>query len=99
MCSSLIPTTFDTMLLDFQDRHITATACLVDLPPALAKQLEQSMPAATQPLLANWNAPPLPLAPANGWLQLLSAKPQLWQESLNGLIARHANHLDRWQLG
>src|SRR5207247_9448112 len=33
------------------------------------------------------------------WRQLLTADRALWQPQLAYLIARHANHLDRWQLG
>jgi hypothetical protein len=33
------------------------------------------------------------------WLQLLAADPKFWQPQLAYLISRHANHLDRWQLG
>ena len=33
------------------------------------------------------------------WPQLLKLDPSLWQPDLACLIARHANHLDRWQLG
>jgi hypothetical protein len=33
------------------------------------------------------------------WPQLLTAPKDVWQPSLAYLIARHANHLDRWQLG
>lgn len=34
-----------------------------------------------------------------GWTQLLTAPKEAWQPQLAYLIARHANHLDRWQLG
>jgi len=33
------------------------------------------------------------------WQSLLHADPATWQPQLAYLIARHANHLDRWQLG
>jgi hypothetical protein len=33
------------------------------------------------------------------WPELLKAPKEVWQPSLAYLIARHANHLDRWQLG
>jgi hypothetical protein len=33
------------------------------------------------------------------WLQLLKADPDQWQTPLAYLVSRHANHLDRWQLG
>ncbi len=45
--------------------------------------------------------PPKMMERLNGktWLQLLKADPQLWQNQLAFLVSRHANHLDRWQLG
>ena len=45
--------------------------------------------------------PPGMVKKLNGksWLQLLTADPKLWEGPLSFLIARHANHLDRWQLG
>ncbi len=35
----------------------------------------------------------------DGWEKLLKAPPETWQPQLAYMIARHANHLDRWQLG
>ncbi len=35
----------------------------------------------------------------NKWANLLKAPREVWQPQLAYLIARHANHLDRWQLG
>jgi hypothetical protein len=32
-------------------------------------------------------------------LQLLKASPEAWETQLAYLVSRHANHLDRWQLG
>lgn len=34
-----------------------------------------------------------------GWLDLLKAPRDRWQPALAYLVARHANHVDRWQLG
>ena len=48
-------------------------------------------------------AEPPPALAANlkepGWAGLLAADPSAWQPQLAYLISRHANHLDRWQLG
>jgi hypothetical protein len=33
------------------------------------------------------------------WRDLLEAPPEAWQPQLAIMISRHANHLDRWQLG
>ncbi|MDP9174577.1 MAG: NEW3 domain-containing protein [Planctomycetota bacterium] len=35
----------------------------------------------------------------SSWAQLDKASPDLWQSELAFLVARHANHLDRWQFG
>jgi hypothetical protein len=45
--------------------------------------------------------PPGMVKKLNGktWVQLLTADPKVWQGPLSYLIARHAAHLDRWQLG
>jgi hypothetical protein len=45
--------------------------------------------------------PPKLVERLNGksWLQLLAAKPDDWQTQLAYLVSRHANLLDRWQLG
>ncbi|MGH7215431.1 MAG: hypothetical protein ACREIT_11765, partial [Tepidisphaeraceae bacterium] len=47
------------------------------------------------------NIPPSLTEKLNGndWRQLLKAKREDWQPQLAFLVARHANHLDRWQLG
>jgi len=33
------------------------------------------------------------------WLRLLAALPDTWQPQIAYLVSRHANHLERWQLG
>jgi len=35
----------------------------------------------------------------SSWIRLLIAKPDMWQPQLAYMISRHANHLQRWQLG
>ncbi len=35
----------------------------------------------------------------NQWTRILQAPPDAWRGELDYLVARHANHLDRWQLG
>lgn len=67
---------FDKLLVRLGELRITPTACLLDLPPAIADKLD-----------------------GDGWLKLLSARDEDWQPQLAVMIARHANHLDRWQLG
>jgi hypothetical protein len=37
--------------------------------------------------------------PTGAWSDLLTANRQLWQPQLAYLIARHADHLQRWQIG
>jgi hypothetical protein len=36
---------------------------------------------------------------SSDWAQLLKVDPSTWQGELAYLVARHANHLDRWQFG
>ncbi len=67
---------FDRLLERLQEMHITPTACLVGVPPDLAKKIQ-----------------------GDSWLQLLKAKTEDWQLQLAYMVARHANHLDRWQFG
>jgi hypothetical protein len=67
---------FDRLLDRFGQIGITPTACLTQLPPALADRLGKA-----------------------DWKQLLKVPPQTWQSDLAFLVSRHANHLDRWQLG
>jgi hypothetical protein len=35
----------------------------------------------------------------SSWTQLLKVSPDIWRPDLAYLVARHANHLDRWQFG
>ncbi len=80
------PAGFDRLLGRLTEQRIEPTACLVDLPPEIAERLRR---------------PQAALAPSDepAWTLLLKADPQLWQPQLAYLIARHATHLDRWQLG
>jgi hypothetical protein len=39
------------------------------------------------------------LVGGDGWTQLLKTSPNIWRPELAYLVARHANHLDRWQFG
>lgn len=94
----LDPEAFDRILARLQELRITLTACLVDLPPAIADKLT-----ARQRLLdaeqAFAGAAPKPPTSDTVWPQLLKASPEDWQPQLSSLIARHAAHLERWQLG
>jgi hypothetical protein len=67
---------FDRLLERLQELRITPTACLVNLPPDVAKKVR-----------------------GDSWAQLLKAKTEDWQPGLAYIVSRHANHLDRWQLG
>lgn len=67
---------FDQLLNRLSALNITPTACLLSLPPDIARAVGTS-----------------------DWTGILRADKKLWQPQLAYLIARHANHLDRWQLG
>jgi hypothetical protein len=71
------------------DLHITPTACLLDLPRDLSERLDKTVGLA--PYEAN--------RPGMSWLRLLKAPDAAWQPQLEYLIARHANRVDRWQIG
>jgi hypothetical protein len=94
----LDPAAFDRILAQLQELRITLTACLVDLPPSIADKLtaRQRLADAEQ---AFAGAAPRVSTADSVWPQLLKANPEDWQPQLSGLIARHAAHLERWQLG
>lgn len=70
------PSAFDHLLERLGALGIQPTACLLDLPPTIARKVQGS--AVTR---------------------ILTAPADDWQPQLAYLISRHANHLDRWQLG
>lgn len=68
---------FDLLLSRLHENGITPTACLIDVPPLIARQLGRT-----------------------GWDGLLNSdNAEVWRQPLSYLISRHADHLDRWQLG
>src|SRR5205085_106728 len=82
------PEAFDATLARLRDLYIHPTACLLELPPSLSKKL-------SGPLIA-----PDGPTPGSSWLRILKAPKEAdWQAPLEDLLARHASHLDRWQLG
>ncbi len=95
---SMDPAAFDQILVKLQERHIVPTACLVDLPPSIADKLlaRQRMVQAAQTFAGTASQG---AAMDSNWPYLLKADPADWQPKLSQLLARHANHLERWQLG
>jgi hypothetical protein len=89
---------FDAMLVRLQEQHIIPTGCLVDVPPAVAEKLlaRQRLVDAAQ---AFSGVVPKASTSDSAWPHLLKASKEDWQPYLAQLIARHANHLERWQLG
>ena len=67
---------FDQLLVRLQERGITPTACLVDVPPSISRNIG-----------------------GTAWRQMIEAPREMWQPQLAMMVSRHANHLDRWQLG
>jgi hypothetical protein len=92
------PAAFDNLLVQFQELKITPTGCLVDLPPTIAQRFlaRQRLAVAAQAFAGT--TPKGPVADSV-WPELLKANPEDWQPQLAQLLSRHANHLDRWQLG
>ncbi|HEX8915282.1 MAG TPA: NEW3 domain-containing protein, partial [Humisphaera sp.] len=98
------PAKFDALLEKLGGLGITPTACLVDLPPDVARKAAEGGSGG----VAGWqggsvtNPATQPLgnsAASSNWPLLLRADPKAWQPQLSFLISRHANHLDRWQIG
>jgi hypothetical protein len=89
---------FDRLLERLAEMSIETTACLTALPPAIATRLERARTASqisTPGVVRNDDLDPIE---AN-WVQLLKSDPQIWQPQLAYMIARHATHLQHWQLG
>jgi hypothetical protein len=88
---------FDRLLERLQALSITPTACLTAIPPDVMERLNATRVRTPSSLSAGDE--PKPLLGDDAWVELLKCDPQLWQPQLAFLISRHANHLDRWQLG
>ncbi len=91
---------FDRLLEQLQELQITPTACLLTIPPIVRERIRAGRASTTQqsqPMLDTRAI--LTAASENPWLSILKSPTDLWQPQLAYLIARHANHLDRWQLG
>lgn len=98
------PARFDALLEKLQERGITPTACLLDLPPAMAAKMahgDGGLASEAQHPLATDHAKSPDGGPTSrtAWPLLLKSDPKHWQPRLAFLVSRHANHLDRWQLG
>src|SRR5205085_5686500 len=74
------PAAFDATLVKLHDLHITPTACLLDLPPALVRKLDEIQGATA------WQQPN---SDGTSWLRLLKARYEDWHPLLEDLIARH----------
>ncbi len=70
-------------------------------PEAFDHLLERLGERGITPTACLLNLPPSVAAKVNGpaWTNILTAPTADWQPQLAYLVARHANHLDRWQLG
>lgn len=86
-----VPEDFDKLLERLAELRIEPTACLTSLPPDIAEKVLRSN------MSGNAASGTLPREAA--WTQLLKCDPKLWQPQLAVMIARHAQHLQRWQLG
>ncbi|HVT88284.1 MAG TPA: hypothetical protein VHD56_05495 [Tepidisphaeraceae bacterium] len=82
---------FDRLLESLTDHRIEPTACLIALPPQIASKVLRTKLAISQSDAS--------IDSQAAWAELLKCDPQLWQPQLSYLIARHATHLERWQLG
>lgn len=91
---------FDRLLERLGEMRIEPTACLVSLPPPIVDKMQRTRSAEIRAQLSS-NASTLDELTSTeaNWLQLLKTDPAFWQPSLAYLIARHAAHLQHWQLG
>jgi hypothetical protein len=89
---------FDHLLERLGELGITPTACLVDLPPRIAEEIDAVRQ--SQSLIHGLvSKPDVVEDEASRWVRLLDAPVDTWRPQLAHLISRHAQHLDRWQLG
>ncbi|HEV2296152.1 MAG TPA: NEW3 domain-containing protein [Tepidisphaeraceae bacterium] len=88
---------FDRLLERLQQLGITPTACLAAIPPDVKARLLATRAKTSSALGVSEEQKDL--SGDDAWVELLQADTQTWQPQLAFLIARHANHLDRWQLG
>jgi hypothetical protein len=88
---------FDRLLERLQQLGITPTAVLAAIPPDVKERLLATR-AKTSSALGVTDEQKA-LSGDDAWIELLKADPQMWQPQLAFMISRHANHLDRWQLG
>jgi hypothetical protein len=93
----------DALLEKLQGLGITATGCLLDLPPGIRNRIAvseyPSVGATGTPAYRGTPVPQQVDTTASSWPLLLRADTKVWQPHLALLVARHANHLDRWQIG
>lgn len=88
---------FDRLLERLQHLGITPTAVLASIPPDVKARLLATRAKTSSAL--GMDDEQTPLSGDDAWVELLKVDPQVWQPQLAFLISRHANHLDRWQLG
>ncbi|MGB7158173.1 MAG: NEW3 domain-containing protein [Tepidisphaeraceae bacterium] len=88
---------FDHVLERLAQLGITPTACLTAIPPDVKDRLMATRIKTSSSLGVTDEQKAL--TGDDAWIELLKADPQVWQPQLAFLISRHANHLDRWQLG
>ncbi|HLL89681.1 MAG TPA: NEW3 domain-containing protein, partial [Tepidisphaeraceae bacterium] len=105
------PDAFDHLLEKLGQLGITPTACLLDLPPSILDKLSMLDADRANRLTSDADAGAVRVvqredgesiaagAGRSNWARIATADRELWQPQLAYLLARHATHLDRWQLG
>ncbi|MDQ3441698.1 MAG: NEW3 domain-containing protein [Planctomycetota bacterium] len=88
---------FDRLLERLQQLGITPTAVLATVPSDVKERMLATRAKTSSALGVNEEQKTL--TGDDAWIELLKADEQIWQPQLAFLISRHANHLDRWQLG
>jgi hypothetical protein len=88
---------FDRLLERLQQLGITPTAVLAAIPPDVKERMIATRAKTSSALGVSEEQKTL--SGDDAWIELLKADEKIWQPQLAFLISRHANHLDRWQLG
>jgi hypothetical protein len=88
---------FDRLLERLQQLGITPTAVLAAIPPDVKERMIATRAKTSSAMGVSEEQKAL--SGDDAWIELLKADEKIWQPQLAFLISRHANHLDRWQLG
>ncbi len=95
------PNGFDDLIEQLQSQRVVATACLTSIPPNVLAKIRAARATTAVPSMLSPENLARTAAMSNdaSWIELVKAPLDTWQPQLAYMISRHANHLDRWQIG